>query len=75
MSTNRASTGAHPDTTAGGDDNRAKEVPTPTVTSDSRAPNQSTNLAHPLPLLDNVPIQSITAVPQVLRLSGTSCLT
>ena len=63
VSTNRASMGAHPDTTARGDNNHAKDVPTPAVTPDSRAPNQSTNLAHPLPLPDDVPIQSTTAMP------------
>ena len=64
MSTNRASTGAHPDTVTERDDNPTEAVPAPTVTPDSRAPDQSTESNHPLPPPDYVPVQSATAMPQ-----------
>ena len=64
VSTNRASTGAHPDIATEGDDNPTEAVPTLTVVPDSRAPDQSTESNHPLPPPDHVPIQSTTAMPQ-----------
>ena len=64
MSTNRTSTNIQPKIPTEGVNNRAEVALKPTVTTDSRAPDQSTNLKHPLHPPDYFPIQSVTPVPQ-----------
>ena len=47
-----------------GVDNPDEEVPTPTVTPDSRGPDQPTKPKHPFPLTDQLPVQGSTPVPR-----------
>ena len=57
------STSVHTNILAEGDNN-PEEIPTPTVTPDSRAPDQSTEPEPALPTTDHVPIQGSTPVPR-----------
>ena len=64
VSTNRTSTNISPNIPTKGVNNPADAAPNLTVATDSRAPDQFTNLKHPLPPPDHFPIQSVTPVPQ-----------
>ena len=64
VSTNRTSTNIPPNIPTKQVNNPTDAAPNLTVATDSRAPDQSTNLKHPLPPPDHFPIQSVTPVPQ-----------
>ena len=64
VSTNRTSTNIPPNIPTKGVKNPADATPNLTVVTDSRVPDQSTNLKHPLHPPDYFPIQSVTPVPQ-----------
>ena len=63
MSTNRASTSFPPNIQTEGVHNPTQEVRT-AVAPDSRQADQSTEHEHPLPLVDQLPVQGSTPMPQ-----------
>ena len=63
MSTNRASTSVPPNIPTEGVENTIEEVLV-TVGPDSRRLDQSTEHEHPLPLVDHLPVQGSTPMPQ-----------
>ena len=63
MSTNRASTSVLPNIPTEGVENTIEEVLV-TVGPDSRRLDQSTEHEHPLPLVDHLPVQGSTPMPQ-----------
>jgi hypothetical protein len=56
--------GFPPSIPAEGDDTPAGEVLEPTTATDSKALGQSTELEHPFPLPDHLPVEGVTPMPQ-----------